>query len=119
RLILLLIVGIWAFCATFVMVLVPYTFEKVLQPYQVDRIYVMMGKGGGRMSDYNVRQSKIAIGSGGLWGKGYMRGTQTRFNFVPEQSTDFVFCTIGEDFGFVGSLSLLVLYGLLIFQLIK
>src|SRR5699024_3881929 len=58
-------------------------------------------------------------GSGGLWGKVYMRGTQTRFNFVPEQSTDFVFCTIGEDFGFVGSLSLLVLYGLLIFQLIK
>lgn len=116
---LFLIIGLWVFCATFVMVIVPYTFNKVLQPYQVDRIYVMVGKGEDRWSDYNVRQSKIAIGSGGLMGKGYLKGTQTRFNFVPEQSTDFIFCTIGEDFGFVGSLGLLLIYGLLIFQLIR
>src|SRR5699024_6707596 len=86
---LFFIIGLWAFCATFVLVIVPYTFNKVLQPYQVDRIYVMVGKGEDRWSDYNVRQSKIAIGSGGVLGKGYLKGTQTRFNFVPEQSTDF------------------------------
>ncbi len=117
--VLFLIIGIWAFCSTFVMVVVPYTFNNVLHSYQVDRIYVMLGKGGDRMSDYNVRQSKIAIGSGGLFGKGYLKGTQTRFDFVPEQSTDFIFCTIGEDFGFAGSLVLLILYGLMIFQIIK
>lgn len=116
---LFFIIGLWAFCATFVLVVVPYTFNKVLQPYQVDRIYVMVGKGEDRWSDYNVRQSKIAIGSGGVLGKGYLKGTQTRFNFVPEQSTDFIFCTIGEDFGFVGSLALLLIYGLLIYQVIK
>ena len=116
---LVLIIGIWAFCATFVMVIVPYTFSQILQPYQVDRIYVMVGKGEDRWSDYNVRQSKIAIGSGGLLGKGYLKGTQTRFNFVPEQSTDFIFCTIGEDFGFAGSMVLLLVYCLLIYQVLK
>ncbi len=119
RALLLLIIGIWAFCSTFVMVVVPYTFNNLLHSYQVDRIYVMLGKGADRMSDYNVRQSKIAIGSGGLLGKGYLKGTQTRFNFVPEQSTDFIFCTIGEDFGFAGSLALLILYGLMIYQTVK
>src|SRR5699024_9402042 len=70
-------------------------------------------------SNYNVRQSKIAIGSGGLLGKGFMKGTQTRFDFVAKQSTDFIFCTIGESFGFVGSALLLFSYGLLIFMVIK
>ena len=59
---------------------------------------------------WNVRQSKIAIGSGGFSGKGYLQGTQTKFNFVPEQSTDFIFCTIGEEWGFLGSLILILLY---------
>jgi rod shape determining protein RodA len=59
---------------------------------------------------YNVYQSMIAIGSGGFWGKGYLKGTQTKYNYVPKQSTDFIFCTIGEEWGFVGSLILIGLY---------
>lgn len=75
-----------------------------LQPHQQDRIYELLGikvdpKGAG----YNVTQSKIAIGSGGFFGKGFLHGTQTKFNFVPEQSTDFIFCTVGEEWGFLGS----------------
>ena len=69
-------------------------------------------------SDYNVKQSKIAIGSGGLFGKGYLKGTQTRYDFVPEQSTDFIFCTIGEDFGFAGCAVLLGLYLLLLWHIV-
>jgi rod shape determining protein RodA len=67
---------------------------------------------------YNVNQSKIAIGSGGLIGKGFLKGTQTKFNFVPEQSTDFIFCTIGEEWGFIGSTLLLLLFGAFLFRLI-
>ncbi len=119
RLFFISVIGVWAFCATFIMVIVPYTFSHILKPYQVNRIYVMVGRSGDKVSDYNVRQSKIAIGSGGVFGKGYMKGTQTRFDFVPEQSTDFIFCTIGESFGFVGSIALLFIYGLLIFQVIR
>lgn len=82
---------------------VDYAFEK-LQPHQKDRINNLLGietdlNGAG----YNVNQSKIAIGSGGLMGKGFLQGTQTKFNFVPEQSTDFIFCTVGEEWGFLGS----------------
>lgn len=66
---------------------------------------------------YNVHQSKIAIGSGGLFGKGFMQGTQTRFNFVPEQSTDFIFCTIGEEWGFLGALVVILCYLTLIVRL--
>ena len=69
-------------------------------------------------TDYNVKQSKIAIGSGGVLGKGYLKGTQTRYDFVPEQSTDFIFCTIGEDFGFVGCVVLLGLYLLLLWHIV-
>jgi rod shape determining protein RodA len=116
--ILVLILAIWAFASVFVMFVVPYTFTKVLQPYQVSRINVMLGKEAGKGADYNVNQSKIAIGSGGLWGKGYLKGTQTRFDFVPEQSTDFIFCTIGEDFGFTGSFILLLIYGTLLVKLV-
>ena len=89
---------------------VDYAFEK-LQPHQKDRINNLLGietdlTGAG----YNVNQSKIAIGSGGLLGKGFLQRTQTKFNFVPEQSTDFIFCTVGEEWGFVGSA---ILIGLL------
>ena len=68
---------------------------------------------------YNVNQSMIAIGSGGFAGKGYMNGTQTTYGFVPEQSTDFIFCTVGEEWGFVGCLIVIMLYVLLIMQIIK
>jgi rod shape determining protein RodA len=68
---------------------------------------------------YNVKQSKIAIGSGGFWGKGLMKGTQTRYDFVPEQRTDFIFCTIGEGFGFLGSIFLLGLYLFMLFRIVN
>jgi len=95
---------------------VDYIYEKVLQDHQRERIDVLLGKevdlkGAG----YNLNQSKIAIGSGGLWGKGFLKGTQTKYDFVPEQSTDFIFCTIGEEWGFVGSSIVIALFiGLLL-----
>jgi len=95
---------------------VDYIFNEGLAPHQRKRINILLGKdfdphGAG----YNLIQSKIAIGSGGLLGKGFLNGTQTRFDFVPEQSTDFIFCTIGEEWGFIGSLFFLLLYtGLLV-----
>jgi rod shape determining protein RodA len=72
-----------------------------------------------KAGNYNVKQSKIAIGSGGLLGKGLMQGTQTRYDFVPEQRTDFIFCTIGESYGFLGSIVLLGLYLFLLFRIIN
>lgn len=116
---LVMIIGIWAFCSAFVMVIVPFAFTKVLKDYQVRRIEVMLGKENDPKATYNTRQSMIAIGSGGFWGKGYLKGTQTRFDFVPEQSTDFIFCTIGEDFGFVGSIIFIGLYVALLFRIIQ
>lgn len=116
--VLAIILFVWGFCALFIMIVVPYTFNHVLQPYQVSRINVMLGKDVSHGADYNVMQSKIAVGSGGLLGKGYLKGTQTRFDFVPEQSTDFIFCTIGEDFGFLGSMALLLIYTLLLVRII-
>lgn len=115
---LVLILVIWAFCSAFVMFIVPFAFTKVLKDYQVRRIEVMLGKENDPKATYNTRQSMIAIGSGGFWGKGYLKGTQTRFDFVPEQSTDFIFCTIGEDFGFVGSVIFLGLCVALLFRII-
>lgn len=115
---LLTILLVWGFCAAFVMFVVPFAFRHVFKPYQVTRINVMLGKEVNPKSGYNVMQSKIAIGSGGLAGKGYLKGTQTRFDFVPEQSTDFIFCTIGEDFGFLGSAGLLLLYLFLMMRII-
>ncbi len=95
-------------------------FNRVLKDYQRERIEVLLGmKEDLRGVGYNVHQSLIAIGSGGLMGKGYLQGTQTTFGFVPEQSTDFIFCTVGEEWGFVGSLLLIVMYGLLIFWIIQ
>lgn len=116
--VLAVILFVWGFCSLFIMIVVPYTFNHVLQPYQVSRINVMLGKDVSHGADYNVMQSKIAVGSGGLLGKGYLKGTQTRFDFVPEQSTDFIFCTIGEDFGFLGSMALLLIYTLLLVRII-
>ncbi|MGO4289601.1 rod shape-determining protein RodA [Chitinophaga sp. RAB17] len=115
---LAVILGVYAFCALFVMFIVPFAFTKVLKDYQVRRIEVMLGKENDPKATYNTRQSMIAIGSGGFWGKGYLKGTQTRYDFVPEQSTDFIFCTIGEDFGFFGSVIFLAIYVALLFRII-
>ncbi len=95
---------------------VDYAFENVLQDHQKKRINVLLGiETDIRGAGYNVHQSKIAIGSGGFTGKGFLKGTQTKFDFVPEQSTDFIFCTIGEEWGFMGSFVLVVLFlGLLV-----
>lgn len=97
-----------------------YLFNNVLQDHQRKRIEVLLGmKEDPSGVGYNVNQSKIAIGSGGLWGKGYMNGTQTSFGFVPEQSTDFIFCTIGEEWGFAGCAAVIILYVLLIWRIIR
>jgi rod shape determining protein RodA len=99
---------------------VDYAFEKALQPHQKTRINVLLGKEKDlKGAGYNVHQSMIAIGSGGFWGKGYMKGTQTKYNYVPEQSTDFIFCTIGEEWGFVGSIVILGLYLLLLIRIVQ
>jgi rod shape determining protein RodA len=84
--------------------LVDFAFDNILQPHQQDRINNLLGlKSDPQGRGYHVIQSKIAIGSGGFFGKGFLKGTQTKYNFVPEQSTDFIFCTVGEEWGFVGS----------------
>lgn len=98
---------------------VEFAYDKVLQPHQKKRIDVLLGKVDDvKGAGYNVHQSLIAIGSGGFLGKGYLQGTQTKFDFVPEQSTDFIFCTIGEEFGFVGSILLLLLYLFVLFRIL-
>ena len=98
---------------------VDYTFNNVLQPHQQQRINVLLGKEiDTKGAGYNVHQSLIAIGAGGLDGKGFLDGTQTKFNFVPEQSTDFIFCTIGEEYGFIGSTILIVLFTYLLIHLV-
>jgi rod shape determining protein RodA len=90
---------------------VRFVVNQVLQPHQRERIYVLIGKTSDPQgAGYNVNQSLIAIGSGQFFGKGYLKGTQTKFHFVPEQSTDFIFCTVGEEWGFTGSLILILLY---------
>ena len=96
-----------------------FIFQNVLQDHQRSRIEVLLGmKEDLAGVGYNVNQSKIAIGSGGLTGKGFLQGTQTAFGFVPEQSTDFIFCTVGEEWGFVGCLVVILLYVYLIVRLI-
>jgi rod shape determining protein RodA len=98
---------------------VDFAFHELLQPHQQARIEVLLGKEQDlRGAGYNVHQSLIAIGSGGLDGKGFLEGTQTKFNFVPEQNTDFIFCTVGEEHGFYGSMGLLALYIALLARLI-
>jgi rod shape determining protein RodA len=133
-----LLVGIaviWLVCVSIQRFAVPFLFSHVLQKHQVERIFSLIGRENPYASlntvegeetaankmkdtDYNVRQSKIAIGSGGFFGRGFLKGTQTRFDFVPEQRTDFIFCTIGEGFGFLGSFVFLGLYLFLLLRII-
>ncbi len=134
--ILILIAGAWLLSVGVQRFLVPALFEKVLKPHQVVRIFTTFGKddfvfkdsaravamekefaklgtkkGAGQKAEgYNVKQSKIAIGSGGFVGKGFLKGTQTRGDFVPAQNTDFIFSSIGEGYGFIGSVVLMLLY---------
>lgn len=124
KMVAIILVGIWAICVLFSQLVVPFIFKNVLQKHQVERIYTTLGqgvpdeylapedrgKGSSTISGYNVWQSKIAIGSGGLMGKGFLNGTSTKNEFVPEQNTDFIFCAIGEQFGFLGSTALVLLY---------
>jgi len=98
---------------------VDYVFNQILRSHQRERIEILLGqktdlKGAG----YNLNQSLIAIGSGGLNGKGFLKGTQTKFNFVPEQSTDFIFCTIGEEWGFLGSAGILLIFFGLLYRIV-
>jgi rod shape determining protein RodA len=118
RFLLRWIIGIWFFCVAFQRFAVPFIFNNVFECYQSTRIYNAFGgdydcglnkrvakvgsKPKKKPDDYNVRQSKIAIGSGGILGRGFLKGTQTRGKYVPEQHTDFIFTSLGEAFGFVG-----------------
>ena len=98
---------------------VEYVFEDILQTHQQSRIRVLFGlENDPKGAEWNVNQAKIAIGSGGVLGKGFLNGTQTKLKFVPEQDTDFIFCTIGEEFGFVGSLIVVLLFTIFILRLI-
>src|SRR5690242_3122137 len=130
--VLLVVLMVWVLCVSIQRFAVPYIFKHVLHPYQVERIlntfgvdYVPDATGNKKKEDeqaekakelkkarenYNVKQSKIAIGSGGLLGKGFLKGTQTQGDFVPEQHTDFIFTSIGENFGFLGSSFIILLY---------
>lgn len=134
--VLVLIASIWILCVSIQRFAVPYIFKHVLHPYQVERILNTFGvdyvpedkvaaiqisdqkqaddiaakKQKKAKSDYNVKQSKIAIGSGGIWGKGFLKGTQTQGDFVPEQHTDFIFTSVGENFGFWGSALVVLIY---------
>jgi rod shape determining protein RodA len=134
--ILVTVIFFWALCVGIQRFAVPYIFKNVLQKHQVERIYDLFGKDNPYLkkgeketveetkkkresgSSYNVRQSKIAIGSGRIWGKGLLKATQTRYDFVPEQRTDFIFCTVGEGFGFLGTTVLLGLYLILLFRIV-
>jgi rod shape determining protein RodA len=132
--VLIVILGIWVLCVGIQRFAVPYIFKHVLHQYQVERIMNTFGvdyvpdaetvvlsqedkleqsktkKAAKAKENYNVKQSKIAIGSGGLWGKGFLKGTQTQGDFVPEQHTDFIFTSVGENFGFWGSTLVVLLY---------
>lgn len=132
--VLVVILGLWMLCIGIQRFAVPYIFTHVLHQYQVERIMNTFGvdyvptaeaiklskedkaeqsktkKNTKAKENYNVKQSKIAIGSGGLWGKGFLKGTQTQGDFVPEQHTDFIFTTVGENFGFWGSSLVVLLY---------
>ena len=135
RELIIMVAIIWATCVGVQRFAVPFIFTKVLQKHQVERIFSLIGRENPyanintvegdepvavkKDTDYNVRQSKIAIGSGGFVGRGFLKGTQTRFDFVPEQSTDFIFCTIGEGFGFLGCLAVLVIYVFLLLRIVN
>jgi len=138
--ILIATIAIWGFCSLFVGVAIPFTFKHVFKPYQANRIFSMVGvdnpfadknavdimspeeaKAKQKKNDqqnYNVKQSKIAIGSGGFLGKGFLKGTQTQGDFVPEQHTDFIFTSVGENFGFIGTTLLILIYLALILRIV-
>lgn len=129
---MVVVLGIWFIGVLFSQLIVPFAFKNVLKGYQVQRIYTMIGqdvpeeynKGGAdskkqNASEYNVGQSKIAIASGGFFGKGFLNGTQTQYNWVPEQRTDFIFCTIGEQFGFFGSTIIVLLFTYLLIRIVS
>ena len=134
--ILTFIIVIWVVCVGIQRFAVPYVFNNVFQCYQSQRIYSMVGKDYDcsnnrsakertdkdksvkKPDDYNVRQSKIAIGSGGITGRGFLKGTQTRGKYVPEQHTDFIFTSLGEAFGFTGCFIFLMIYLLLLMRII-
>jgi rod shape determining protein RodA len=98
---------------------VKFIYNRVLHKYQKDRIEIVLGMSNDlKNKGYNVNQSKIAIGSGKFWGKGYMQGTQTKYSFVPEQSTDFIFSTVGEEWGFAGAVTVIGLYLFLVLRII-
>lgn len=98
---------------------VDYAFNNILQQHQRERIEVLLGKRSDpKGAGYNVNQSLIAIGSGGLTGKGFLQGTQTKYDFVPEQSTDFIFCTVGEEWGFIGSAVVILIFLGLLYRII-
>lgn len=93
---------------------------NVLEPHQRNRIYALINPGVDPLGvGWNITQSKIAIGSGGIFGKGFLNGTQTKFDFVPEQHTDFIFCTIGEEHGWIGTTFLIILFFLFLYQIIN
>ena len=142
--ILLMVIGFWILCVSIQRFAVPYIFDHVLHPYQVERIMNTFGvdyvpedqqdvvelneqkekenlaakKQKKEKENYNVKQSKIAIGSGGFWGKGFLKGTQTQGDFVPEQHTDFIFTSVGENFGFWGSALVVLLYLLFLLRIV-
>jgi len=138
--ILVFIILGWLSCFAFAQFVVPFIFKHALKGYQADRIFSMVGKtnpyADGKTvelgtvdektkkkkeeaQDYNVKQSKIAIGSGGFAGKGFLKGTQTQGDFVPEQHTDFIFTSVGENFGFWGSALLMLIYLFLLLRIIR
>ena len=98
---------------------VDYAFNNVLKPHQQKRINILFGIDSDPYgSGYNVNQSIIAIGSGGFSGKGFLKGTQTKFEFVPEQSTDFIFCTVGEEWGFLGTSFIIILFTVFLLRIL-
>ncbi|MBK9317936.1 MAG: rod shape-determining protein RodA [Bacteroidetes bacterium] len=115
----LLVIFIITVLSSGVVFSVDYAFNKLLQPHQRERIEVLLGKRSDpKGAGYNVNQSLIAIGSGGLTGKGFLQGTQTKYDFVPEQSTDFIFCTVGEEWGFIGTSVVILLFLGLLYRII-
>lgn len=115
---LAILIGIYLGSVLF-SVCVDYVFHNIMEQHQRDRINELLGIQSDVLgTGYNVNQSKIAIGSGGFFGKGFLQGTQTKFDFVPEQSTDFIFCTVGEEWGFVGSTVVVGLFMALLMRII-
>ncbi len=117
--------GLWlwsllvAAFSVLVVLSVDFAFNELLEDRHRNRINILLGKAEDPKGiGYNTNQSLIAIGSGGLYGKGYLQGTQTKFDFVPEQTTDFIFCTVGEEWGFLGSATVVLLFVILLFRLV-